>query len=368
MTRYLSHHHKDILTIGFARRFATYKRATLLFKDLERLERLVNDPDRPVLLVFAGKAHPNDVPGQQFLKQLFTISMRPEFQGRLILLEDYNLSMTRELIPGVDVWLNNPEYPLEACGTSGMKAAINGVINLSVLDGWWDEAYNGENGWAITPYPELDHDAREQQEAEDLLNILEHRVIPAYYTRNSQGEPEAWVTMSKASMKSVLPQFNTIRMARDYLCDLYRPAAKGGQRLSENHAAGAIELARWKKKIEEGWSGLRAQLTAPLSSAVKSGETLSIDIEVETNGLAPDDIRVECLLVDEANSDNPDLAQTVPFKQVGSIKDEKANYHTDLFETDELCSAGGLHNFKIRIYPYHPLLSHPFECGRMLWL
>ena len=207
----------DVLVLGFARRFATYKRATLLFKDAERLARLLNDPERPVVLMFAGKAHPNDEPGQDLIRTIHNYAHRPEFQGKIILLEDYNMAMARSLVTGVDVWINTPQYPLEACGTSGMKAAINGVINLSVLDGWWAEAWDGKNGWAITPHPEFDPQTREQLEAEELLNILEYQVIPTYYARNEDGEPEAWITTSKASMKSVLPRFNTIRMAKDYL-------------------------------------------------------------------------------------------------------------------------------------------------------
>ena len=368
LTRFLTHHSKDVLTIGFARRFATYKRATLLFRDLARLERLVNDPERPVMFVFAGKAHPNDVPGQKLLKQVYDVSMRPEFQGRITFLEDYNLSMARDLLPGVDVWLNNPEYPLEACGTSGMKAAINGVINLSVLDGWWDEAYDGSNGWAITPYPELGHDERERQEAEDLLNILEHQVIPVYYNRNSEGEPEAWVAMAKSSMKTVLPAFNTIRMAEDYLRDLYCPAAAGCRRLHDNDAAGARELALWKRKVMAGWPGLRARIASPVAPAIGSGETLSLAVEVELNGLQPSDIRVECIVIRQSDPRMVGEAHHIPFRQVDMAAEGTASYHCDLFESDELCSSGGLHYYKVRVYPWHALLSHPFECGRMRWL
>lgn len=368
LTRFLSERHKDVLTIGFARRFATYKRATLLFKDIERLSRLVNDPDRPLLLIFAGKAHPNDAPGQRLLQQLFEISMRPDFQGRLILLEDYNLSMTRELLPGVDVWLNNPEYPMEACGTSGMKAGINGVINLSVLDGWWDEAYNGENGWAINHYEELEHDARERQEATDLLNILEYEVIPTYYQRNGNGEPAAWIRMSKASLKTILPQYNTLRMACDYLNDLYGPAAKGGRALAANDAAGAIELGRWKQHIQARWPGVGVRLVSPLPTTVGDGQPFTIEIEVDTNGLLVDDLRAECLILNASPTAANPLHHAAAFVQIEQTADGTLRMRCNPFESGGWCSASGLHEFRVRLYPYHALLSHPFECGRMLWL
>ncbi|HFD78849.1 MAG TPA: alpha-glucan family phosphorylase [Gammaproteobacteria bacterium] len=359
---------KGTLVIGFARRFATYKRATLLFHDLERLARLINDPQRPVLLVFAGKAHPNDLPGQQLLRRIFEISQRPEFQGRLILLENYNLSMTRDLLPGVDVWLNNPEYPLEACGTSGMKAAINGAVNLSVLDGWWDEAWDGDNGWGLEPYLELDPRQRERQEARELLDTLEYQVIPCYYQHNEEGEPEAWVKRSKASMKTVLPAFNTIRMAKDYLRQSYAPAARGGRRLAQDDAAGARELAAWKAGIERGWPGVRAKLLRPLPETITAGEPLSLDVEVELNGLRSEDLVVECL-VGHRDEDGAFVASDhVPFRLVGDGSEGCAHYHCDLFEADDTCSAGGLQQFRVRLYPWHRLLSHPLECGRMRWL
>ena len=368
LTANLSSRHKDTLVIGFARRFATYKRATLVFRDLQRLARLANDPEHPIMLVFAGKAHPNDGPGQQLLKQVFDISLRPEFQGKVILLENYNLSMTRELLPGVDVWLNNPEYPLEACGTSGMKAAINGVINLSVLDGWWAEAWNGENGWGLTPYVELGPEERERQEAEELLNTLEYQVIPSYYTRNAEGEPEDWVARSKASMKTVLPNFNTIRMAEDYLGDLYGPASRSGRRLRDDQGSGARVLARWKNKIAQDWPGVRAQLAAPVATAIHSGKPLLIDVDVDLNGMDSDDIVVESVLGTETEAGEFSATHSIPFVRLAPAIDGKASYHCKLFEDEQLCSAGGLQHFKIRIYPYHRLLSHPLECGRVLWL
>lgn len=257
---------------------------------------------------------------------------------------------------------------MEACGTSGMKAAINGVINLSVLDGWWAEAWNGENGWGLTPYVELDAEARERQEAEELLNTLEYQVIPSYYTRNAEGEPEDWVARSKASMKTVLPNFNTIRMAMDYLRDLYGPASRAGLRLREDQGSGARELARWKNKIAQDWHGVRAQLARPLATAIHSGKPLLIDVDVDLNGLGSDDLVVECVLGAETESGEFSATHSIPFALLEPVIDGKASYHCKLFEDEQLCSAGGLQHFKVRIYPYHRVLSHPLECGCMLWL
>jgi starch phosphorylase len=367
LTHNLTPQNADTLLIGFARRFATYKRAGLLFHDLERLARLVNHPERPVTFVFAGKAHPDDVPGQALLKRVFEISLDPRFRGRVILLENYNLSMTRELLPGVDVWLNTPEYPMEACGTSGMKAAINGVINLSVLDGWWAEAWDGENGWAITPHPEFDPHTREQLEAEELLNILEYQVIPTYYARNEDGEPEAWITTSKASMKSVLPRFNTIRMAKDYLREAYGPAAREGRLLGAGGAAGARELAAWKDKIAGAWSGVHARLAQPVQRTIKAGGHVALDVAVDLNGLEAADVFVECVMGDNSMFSEP-FQCSVPLFLVGEDATGAALYHCDLFDNDTSCSVGGLQNFRVRLYPCHPLLSHPLECGLMIWL
>ncbi len=368
LTEKLDSRNKDTLVIGFARRFATYKRATLIFSDLPRLARLLNDPDRPVMLVFAGKAHPNDKPGQQLLKEIFDITLMPECQGKVFLLENYNLSMARELLPGVDVWLNNPEYPLEACGTSGMKAAINGAANLSVLDGWWAEAWDGNNGWGLKPHLELSSEERREREAEDLLNVLEYQVIPAYYQRNDDGEPDQWLAIAKASMKTVLPRFNTIRMAKDYLAQLYAPAARLGRILNSSQANGAIELAAWKRKIDSSWHGLSCKLVNPVPASIDSGQVLPLDVCVELNGLSSEDIVVECVVGDAGSSGQFAGVHRIQFEVQAPVRNGSAIYHCDLFQTDILCSASGLQNFRIRLYPYHTLLNHRFECGRMLWL
>jgi len=216
----------EILTIGFARRFATYKRATLIFTDIDRLARLVHDAKRPVQLVFAGKAHPADRPGQQVIQSIFARSRSPELRGRVFVLEDYDMRVAKLMVRGVDVWLNNPRRPLEASGTSGMKAAANGIVNLSVLDGWWDEGWTGDNGWAIGGrVTTQDEGAQDWADALDLYRILEDEVVPRYYTRGADGLPRAWLELMKRAMSTTIWRFSTTRMLHEYAEQLYLPAA-----------------------------------------------------------------------------------------------------------------------------------------------
>ncbi|MFQ5642961.1 MAG: alpha-glucan family phosphorylase, partial [Thiogranum sp.] len=368
MIHYLSLPHRDILVIGFARRFATYKRATLLFRDLGRLQRLVNDSERPVVFIFAGKAHPDDEPGQQLIREIVKVSNRPEFRGRILVLEDYNLSLARDLYPGIDVWLNVPEYPKEACGTSGMKAAINGAINLSVLDGWWAEAFDGSNGWAITPHPELDTEIRDAQEANELMNILEREVVPLYFARNDDGEPQPWIEKSKASMRTILPHFNNVRMASDYLRDFYGPAARQGKRLAADRADGAIELAAWKKKVAEAWPKISVRLSNAPARSIVSGQPLPIEVAVVLNGLSPQDVVVECVIGTHDGRNEFIPMASVLLQADGKGTQQETLYRADLCDPQPCDGFNGLQHYRIRLYPSHPLLSQRFACGLMLWL
>jgi len=216
----------DALVIGFARRFATYKRANLIFRDLERLKALIHDRYRPLQIVFAGKAHPADDPGKLLLQQIYNIARSPEFGGRIAFVEDYDMHVARYLIQGVDVWLNTPRKPMEASGTSGMKAALNGILNLSILDGWWAEAYNGRNGWAIgddTHYDDLDQ--QDDADANSLYDTLENEIVPLYYTkRSADGLPGDWIERIKECIRTTSPQFSMTRMVKEYMNDLYAPA------------------------------------------------------------------------------------------------------------------------------------------------
>ncbi len=364
LTRFLSPAQDDVLTIGFARRFATYKRATLLFSDPERLARMLNDPDKPVIFIFSGKAHPMDQPGQDLIKVIHDFSRRPEFEGKIIFLEGYDLSLARKLVTGVDVWLNTPEYPLEASGTSGEKAAINGVVNLSVLDGWWGEGYNGRNGWAITPHdPSFDADFRYAEEAEELLDILEEHVIPRYYMRNGHGYSDEWVRLSKASMKSIMPHYNAQRMVMDYVRKFYSHAGKQCKRLKSDSNAPARELAQWKKKIARAWPNVRVRRLDRPMTELRTGNTMPIQVAANLDGLDPKDIVVECLVGVENESQEFEVRSRFEFTPSGETEDGET-----IFKLDLCPSLPGLQYYKLRVVPYHPLLTHRFETGCMLWV
>lgn len=363
ITQEISDPDRDIVVFGFARRFATYKRATLLFSDLERLARILNHPERPGVMIFAGKAHPNDQPGQQLIKVIHELSLRPEFIGKIILLEGYDLSLARSLVAGVDVWLNTPEYPLEASGTSGQKAAINGAINLSVLDGWWGEGYNHHNGWAITPrHPVENADERNREEADDLLDIIEYEVMPLYYRHNGKGYSSEWVRLSKASMKSIIPHFNAQRMVMDYVRKFYAPAARHMALLGGDNAANARKLAAWKKKVRERWSGVSIALATTPAEHVAHRETLSLRVRANLNGLQPEDVVIECVLGKMLAGGKFSALERRLFKPV-----THADSHAE-FALELTAEQSGLVHYKLRIYPHHHLLSHPFEMGYMLWI
>jgi glycogen phosphorylase len=240
----------DIMTIGFARRFATYKRAGLLFTDLDRLSRILWNADRPVQIVYAGKAHPADRPGQQVIQEIFTQSRSEKLRGRVFILEDYDMRIARYLVAGVDVWLNNPRRPLEASGTSGMKAGVNGSVNVSVLDGWWDEGWTGDNGWAIGGREtSADEGAQDWSDVQDLYRLLEEEIVPLYYDRNASGVPEAWVDLMRRSMASTLWRFSTTRMLHDYVEKMYLPAAEAGQAAQVSDVAAPQRRAKGRPSV-----------------------------------------------------------------------------------------------------------------------
>ncbi len=363
MVRHVDGTHEDVLVMGFARRFATYKRALMLFADPPRLARMLADSDRPVVIVFAGKAHPRDEPGQQLIKMIHEFSMRQEFIGKILLLEGYDMALARLMVSGVDVWLNTPEYPLEASGTSGQKAGLNGAVNLSVLDGWWGEGYNGHNGWGITPRDtRFDHDQRNREEANDLLDIIEHELLPTYFRRDGGGYSEDWVSLSKASMKSTIPRFNSQRMLRDYVTKLYWPAREQQLKLAANGAEVARALADWKHRVRSAWPGVSMQLMLQPPAHLYHDDKICLQVQAELNGLQAGDVRLECLL----GSDNAEgefvVSQKVELEATGV--DE---HYTD-FSAEVVPEIAGLQYYKLRMYPFNDALSHPFELGFMIWI
>jgi starch phosphorylase len=372
----------NVLTIGFARRFATYKRATLLLTDLRWLEQLVSIEDRPVLFVFAGKAHPADEPAQYMMREIQRISSQPPFLGKILLVEGYDMGISRVLTSGVDVWLNNPVYPLEASGTSGMKAAINGTVNLSVLDGWWAEAYDGKNGWGIPPSPEGQGPAdRDRQDAISVYEILQDEVIPLYYARNPElGYSPDWVALCKRSMASILPHFNTERVLHDYLRSFYAPAARNGRTVAAAGFRVARELADWKAKVLVAWPGVQlAPVQLPVSD-VEFHDSVRIEVEVALNGLAPSDVRVECVVHRAMCSD-----LTVPVRRYAEHKHamqgvtyiEDDTVLIEALEPGQTCDGkcryrldlkppwAGTLLYELRAVPQHTNLAHPYELGLM---
>ena len=249
------------LTIGFARRFATYKRATLIFHDEERLQRILHDPERPVQIIFSGKAHPADEPGKALIQRIYQLSQMPDYWGKIVFVENYDMNIARHLIAGVDMWLNNPRRPHEASGTSGMKAALSGAPNFSVLDGWWVEGYDGTNGWSIGEDREYkDEETQDAADAISLYSTLEDIIVPLYYgDRASDGTPAGWVQKMKNAIRTCTPQFSMMRMVKEYTDRFYLPAAATGSRFAGDHFALARSVAQWKQQIRQRWSNVRVE-------------------------------------------------------------------------------------------------------------
>jgi len=372
--RWLDPERPDVLTIGFARRFATYKRATLLLHDRARLARLVNDAARPLMLLFAGKAHPADEPGKAVLREIKQLMLTPEFAGRVVFLDDYDMQLARALVSGCDVWLNNPIAPLEASGTSGIKAAANGTLNLSILDGWWAEAWDGENGWGLSPVGVQDPARRDVLEAENVLDTLEEEVLPLYYSRNGSGHPVEWVRRSKRAMATVIPAFNMGRVVNDYAAGIYGPAARLGGALAADDHAGARALSAFKQRVSEAWPrvGL-ARLSDPPPQIGLQGR-LQMKVAVQLAGLAPGEVAVE--LVGERRlpkppGDEPLLTSyraqardghlNLPFTASGETTADGAQ----VYAIDVPVATNGQYAIEVRARPSHPLLAHPHETGLM---
>lgn len=365
LLRYVDPENPSVLVIGFARRFVTYKRATLLFEDLDELRGIVGDPARPVVFLYSGKAHPADQPGQELIRRLHEISRLPEFEGRLLLLEGYDLRIARRIVAGVDVWLNNPIYPLEASGTSGMKAGMNGAINLSVLDGWWGEGYDGGNGWAIKPASEqLDDARRNHEESRTLYELLQDHVIPLYFQRGTMGYSPGWIAMAKRSMATLLPRFNATRMVGQYVQKFYLPASRQGQRYGTAELAGARAVAEWKERVRAAWPAVAIRRLDDPLRRIPYGAGMRLELAVRLNGLRPEDVVVELLLGRQTEYES--LRRTGHFRFAWQGTVTPAGEHLFALDvTPELC---GRLEYRVRVYPHHELLTHPFELGMMLWL
>jgi glycogen phosphorylase len=286
----------EALTIGFARRFATYKRATLIFRDAERLNKLLNRQDRPIQIIIAGKAHPKDQPGKELIQQIFKMTMDPRFSKRLVFLEDYGIEVARQMVQGVDLWLNNPRRGEEACGTSGMKAALNGVLNLSILDGWFDEAYEESGGWAIgdrTPHTEQQNDLH----ANIIYSLLENEIAPLFYQKRDESSvPEEWVRRMRTSIKNLSPQFNCQRMVEEYDSRFYAPAHQSATKLSEASFNAAREAATWNDRLSRQWGYVRFLDTGNAPGSLNSGQPVNLRVVLDLAGLKADDVSVEAVI------------------------------------------------------------------------
>ncbi len=354
------------LTIGFARRFATYKRATLLFRDPDRLIRILTDPERPVQIIFAGKAHPHDDGGKELIKNIVHFAKDERVRDRVLFIEGYNLNVARYLVRGVDVWLNTPRRPLEASGTSGMKVAANGGLNLSILDGWWAEAYTPEVGWAIGSGEEYDDaDYQDEVEANALYDLLEDSVIPCFYNRSRDHLPREWIAKMKASISLLAPFFNTDRMVREYLERFYLPALANAQRLSEDSFARAKALAEWKVHVLKGWSSVAlvsAELDGNGRRGLRVGSELDVTAVVHLGSLSPGDVTVE-LYGGRLNEHRTILdGSGSPMRLAEDLGDGSFRYSGSF-----TCTSAGNQGLGVRLYPSHPDLASTYEMGLMIW-
>jgi starch phosphorylase len=365
LLKYVNPENPNILTIGFARRFATYKRATMLFSNLNWLREILHNPDRPAVFIFAGKAHPADVPGQDLIRRITQISKMSEFIGKVLVVEGYDLALSRKLVAGVDVWLNNPLYPLEASGTSGMKAGLNGTINLSVLDGWWDESYDGHNGWAIKPVSEaLSEEVRTREESSTLYELLQDQVIPLYYDHGKMGFSPDWVRMSKRSMATIMPRFNSQRMVGEYLARCYLPASQQCRSYKQSSFENSRRIAEWKARIRSAWSGVTIHRLNEVVSQIKFGDSLRFEVAVQLNNLHPEDLVVELLIGLSSKREKLQNSRRHRFEPTGV---KTANGETIFALEIEPDQCGRL-EYRVRAYPYQEMLTHRFEMGMMRWM
>jgi len=302
------------------------------------------------------------VPGQELIRNLAEIARHPDFEGRLLLVEGYDLRLARRLVSGVDVWLNNPLYRFEASGTSGMKAAMNGVVNLSVLDGWWDEGFEGDNGWAIRPAA-VAAERRDREEARSLYEILREQVIPLYYDRGELGYSTQWIRKAKHSMASILPRYNATRMVKEYVSKFYVAAATGARRYHDTGFAAAKAVAAWTARVRAAWPGVGLRRLDVPPQELQFGSSLGVELGVRLNGLTPDDVVVELLLSAPEHEHSPATPQHFRLLADGSTN-EAGEHRFALSVAPEHC---GRLDYRIRAYPWHPLLAHRFELGLMHW-
>jgi starch phosphorylase len=354
----------DILTIGFARRFATYKRGTLLFQNIDRLAGILNNPEQPVQIVFAGKAHPADHQGKELIRQIVQISHQERFRHRIVFLEDYDMSVARHLVQGVDVWLNTPLRPLEASGTSGMKVAFNGGLNMSVLDGWWCEGYQGNNGWAIgrgEVYDDLDY--QNEVESRAIYDLLEKEIVPLFYDRGSDGIPRGWTACMKMSLQTLCPTFSTDRMVQEYAERFYLPAHNRWQQLNKEEQALAKDLASWKEKMQRLWRQIKIEeVLAEKMEDVAAGARIPVRAKINLGELPREEIAVDIYFGVLDSRGSIVGGELVPLE--AAVIPGTTAYH---FSGELECRFCGRQGFVLRVMPKHPALGPIYEPGLILW-
>jgi len=356
----------NALTIGFARRFATYKRGHLLFRNLDRLSKIVNNPDRPVQFIFAGKAHPADKAGQDLIKYIVDISKRPEFRGKILFVQNYDINLAKMLLQGVDVWLNTPTRPLEASGTSGMKGVMNGTLHFSVLDGWWVEGYRKDAGWALPAERTYDvQDFQDELDAETIYNLLEEEVVKTFYDRNKQGIPVEWVEKIKNTMALVAPHFTTGRMMKDYQDRYYHPQFERSRNVVNQDFKWAKELAEWKHQVSLVWDQIKVKKTEVsdgVNNIMKIGQEYPVRVEVDLKGLSCNEVGLELVVTENGSRETPKIVETLNFdveRCEGSVCCFLLNYRP---------VHPGSFNYGFRLYPKNTGLPHRQDFRYVKWL
>jgi phosphorylase/glycogen(starch) synthase len=354
------------LTIGFARRFATYKRAHLLFINLDRLSQLVNDAKRPVQFVFAGKAHPADKAGQDLIKRIIEVSKMPQFIGKIIFIENYDMALGAKLVQGVDVWLNTPTRPLEASGTSGEKAIMNGVVNFSVLDGWWAEGYKPGAGWALQEERAYENQQfQDELDVESIYNIFSEEIVPDFYNRDDKGVPAKWVGYVKNTIAGISPEFTMKRMIDDYYRKFYNKLVSRSTQLFENDYEGIRQLSNWKRKMIRGWDSIETvSLRVPDSTRkpLRLGENFVAEVVLNVNELSANDVGLEVLFGHKEN----DEVKTLSSVEEMTVAGINGNIVTYFIEIPTL--QAGVFDFAFRLYPKHPLLPHRQDFNLVKWI
>ncbi len=356
----------EALTIGLARRFATYKRANLILADIDRLARLMNNPDRPVQIIFSGKAHPRDNPGKDLIREIVHVARQERFRRRMVFIEDYDINVARYLVQGVDIWLNTPLRPMEASGTSGMKVAANGGLNVSILDGWWAEGYEPDVGWAIgsgESYEDLEY--QNAVESQALYDLLEKEVVPLFYDRKQDRLPRGWIARMKAAMSKLAPVYSTNRMVRQYAETYYEPAARRWDDLSANGFAGARSLAGWLQRVDQQFDNVRVESVTDNASengGPRVGKDIRVEAVVDLGGLAPEDVSVELYYGQLDDDGQLTEGAAMLMENNGPVEGNRATYAAHM-----TCARSGRSGYTVRILPGHSSLPDSRDLGRIRW-